>query len=43
MLHIAKFTQMDFKVDIHLHYYFIMLEYHANRLITKNLCKGAEC
>ena len=28
---------MDFKVDIHLRYYFIMLEYHANQLITEKL------
>ena len=33
-----KLTQMNFKVDIYLHYYyFVMLEYHANRLITEKL------
>ena len=36
-LHKLKFTKMDFKIDIHSHYFFIMVEYHANRLIAENI------
>ena len=32
-----KFAQMHFNVDIHMHYCFIMLEYHANRLTAEKL------
>ena len=28
---------MDFKVDTYLHYFFIIIEYHANRIIPEKL------
>ena len=35
-MHIVKVCWMHFKVDTNLHSYYIMLEYHGNRLTAQN-------
>ena len=38
-LHIVEVHQEGLQINIHLNYYFIMLEYHANRKVTENYLK----